>query len=279
VSSSRSITLTHAENIHKMREVQTDIPEEPGVEVLIAEMDGCMVPIVETTAAMDNSEKIDCRKSRKVEWKEARLCLAHPQGSMTPVYGAIIGTPEQAGDQLLHCAIQAGLGTDTKVHGLGDGAPWIADQISLQFGLRATYTVDFCHVCDYMSAAGAVCAGQDKQSWFDEQKNKLRASRISELLEMLEPHLESETVKRGDAPVRTCYQYIANRPGQFDYKRALDAGLPIGSGEVESGHRHVIQERLKLCGAWWKTENAQYMLSLRTLRANGDWQEYWAPSN
>ena len=63
-----------------MRKVQTDIPEKPGLEVLIAEIDGCMVPIVETAAAIDSSEKIDRRKSRKVEWKEARLCLAHPQG-------------------------------------------------------------------------------------------------------------------------------------------------------------------------------------------------------
>jgi len=36
--------------------------------------------------------------------------------------------------------------------------------------------------------------------------------------------------------------------------------LPIGSGEVESAHRYVIQERLKLPGAWWAHPNAQAML-------------------
>jgi hypothetical protein len=31
--------------------------------------------------------------------------------------------------------------------------------------------------------------------------------------------------------------------------------LPIGSGEIESGHRYVFQNRLKISGAWWKMEN------------------------
>jgi len=275
VSSSRLITLTHAENIHKMREIRTDIPEGAGVEVLIAEMDGSMIPIVETAIAADEGEKIDRRKSRKVDWKEARLCLARPRDCVTPVYGAIIGTPEQAGDQLLNCAIRAGLGTATKVHGVGDGARWIADQISLKFGLQGSYLVDFYHVCDYLSAAGEVCAEQDKKAWMDVQKSYLKASLSSEVLESLKPHLESEPVKRQDAPVRSCYQYISNRPSQFDYKGAIDAGLPIGSGEVEGGHRHVIQDRLKLCGAWWKIDNAQSMLAMRVLRVNDDWDEYW----
>jgi hypothetical protein len=79
-----------------------------------------------------------------------------------------------------------------------------------------------------------------------------------------------------DGPVRACYRYIANRPKFLDYKSALEAGLPIGSGEIESAHRYVIQSRLKISGAWWKKENAQKMLALRTLRANGDWDRYWS---
>jgi len=46
-------------------------------------------------------------------------------------------------------------------------------------------------------------------------------------------------------------------------------------GEIESAHRYVIQERLKIAGAWWKEDNAQNMLGLRTIRANNDWDDYW----
>ena len=57
--------------------------------------------------------------------------------------------------------------------------------------------------------------------------------------------------------------------------RELEQGLPSGSGEVESGHRHVIQARLKRPGAWWKEENAEKMLALRVARANREWDSYW----
>ena len=61
----------------------------------------------------------------------------------------------------------------------------------------------------------------------------------------------------------------------MDYYKALSNGLPIGSGEIERCHRHVVQKRLKIAGAWWKKENANAMLNLRTSRLNGYWEAYW----
>ncbi len=110
----------------------------------------------------------------------------------------------------------------------------------------------------------------------DEQKRRMKDGRSSEVLDILQPHMENEQVKSKDAPVRACHRYITNRPGQFDYKGALEEGLPIGSGEVEAGHRYVIQDRLKLSGAWWKLQNAAFMLAMRVLRANDDWEAYWS---
>jgi hypothetical protein len=74
---------------------------------------------------------------------------------------------------------------------------------------------------------------------------------------------------------RACYRYINNRPKQVDYQSAQNQGLPIGSGEVESAHRYVIQKRLKIAGAWWSIEHAKSMLSLRVMRANNLWNQYW----
>jgi hypothetical protein len=52
--------------------------------------------------------------------------------------------------------------------------------------------------------------------------------------------------------------------------------LPIGSGEIESAHRYVFQNRLKIAGGWWKMENLGKMIALRVLRANGGWEDYWS---
>jgi hypothetical protein len=59
------------------------------------------------------------------------------------------------------------------------------------------------------------------------------------------------------------------------YKDAIARNLPIGSGEIESAHRYVIQKRLKLSGAWWTLDNAAAVLALRVARANGRWLSYW----
>ncbi|MCW5213020.1 ISKra4 family transposase, partial [Desulfobulbus sp. TB] len=78
-----------------------------------------------------------------------------------------------------------------------------------------------------------------------------------------------------NAPVRRCLRYPHNRPGQFDYPKVQARDLPIGSGEIESAHRYIIQERLKIAGAWWTPENARTMLALRVDRTDGYWDRYW----
>jgi len=103
----------------------------------------------------------------------------------------------------------------------------------------------------------------------------MKNSGLQEVLLELEPFLEHQKVPDDKAPVRCCYRYLKNRRGQFDYQAAIETDLPIGSGEIESAHRYIIQERLKLSGAWWKIDNAKAMLSLRLLRANNHWQKYW----
>lgn len=254
----------------------SDLPDRPGVAILIAEMDGSMVPLVETAEPVEGEAPIDRRKTRKLSWTEARLCLVHEPGSVTPIFGATMGTVNEAGDRLWECAIDGGAGSKTQFHGLGDGASWITDQMDLRFGTQAKYLVDFFHLCEYLSAAAEVVAGKGKETWMEEKKNWLKDNRWPDVLESLRPFLEHASVPDRDAPVRACYRYIANRPNFLDYKGALAAGLPIGSGEIESAHRYVIQIRLKIAGAWWKIENLGKMLALRVLRANGDWEDYWS---
>ena len=268
------ITEKHGQQAAAVQERLHDVPETNGAECVVAEMDGSMIPIVVTGESNPQSGCHDRRKDRRLEWKEARLTLAHPKGSVSPVYGVTLGSPDETGDLLLDCAIRAGLGANTRVHCVGDGAPWIVDQGSRVFGLQADYLIDFYHLCEYLAAAATVCAPVAKKEWVEDQKTNMKENRIHQVMEALEKHLEPESAGK-EASVRKCYQYIKNRQDQFDYRGALKADLPIGSGEVESGHRYVIQDRLKRPGAWWKKEHANSMLALRVLKANDGWDAYW----
>jgi hypothetical protein len=203
------------------------------------------------------------------------LTLAHQSGSVTPFFGATMDGTDATGDHMLNVAILAGGSSHSTIHCLGDGAPWIADQCDRVYGDQGHYLIDFYHLCDYLYAAASGCQQHDDGVWLDEQKRLMKTSQVAVVIQNLKAHLEQEGIPDKDAPVRLCHRYLLNRTGQFEYAKALDSGLPIGSGEIESAHRYIIQKRLKIAGAWWKKNNARKMLVLRTLRANGAWQKYW----
>jgi hypothetical protein len=267
-SSVRVITESHAAQIREAEYLQEAIPEQGPPRTLISEVDGTMIP-VRLPAAQDAENKYQFR------YKEARLTLSHVKGATEPVFGATLGEPEEAGRQMLHCAISAGFNQNSTVHCVGDGAPWIADQVDMVFGPSGSFLIDFYHLCEYLGAAAPSCDREDPSGWIKQQKQKLKNNHTDEVIEALEPHLEADSVPDEKAPVRKCHRYLLNRPGQFDYQSAIEADLPIGSGEIESAHRYVIQDRLKKAGAWWNPDQASDMLALRTLRANGGWNKYW----
>jgi hypothetical protein len=265
-SAARTQTLVHAKAIGA---VEHPAPKQPA-QTLITELDGSMIPAVKTGVGPGK----DKRKEKEVFWREARLCCARPKDVVDNVYGATLGSIKVAGLLWEQTARAAGLGPKTYIHGLGDGAPCILSAFDEQFGAQGKFTVDFWHVSDYLAAAALVLAPGKNKDWLHEQQGQLLANQMDKVLSSLEPHLEPEEKK--EAPIRTAYHYLKERRDHVDYAGAKAADLPIGSGEVESGHRHVIQERLKLSGAWWLETTAQWMLELRVKRANKDWESYWS---
>jgi hypothetical protein len=251
-----------------------------GVAQLVGELDGRMVPIVSIGARADKSAPVDGRKRRQLSWREARLSLARAPDKVSGRYAATLGGPAAAGAQFVDCVIRAGGGGQSKLHCVGDGAPWIANQIKERLGEQANYLIDFYHLSEYLAGAAEVVAGPGKTVWLQQQQQRMKSNHVGEVLRELrayQPAVPANTATAAETdPVQSCRQYLEHRLGYLDYAGALSRGLPIGSGEVESGHRSVIQARLKLSGAWWKEETAASMLALRTLRANDDWEAYWS---
>lgn len=274
-STIRRTTLEHAQKVDRRSHgAPQGLPEKvaPG-QTFIAQIDGSMVPTVQS-----RPDTGDRRKMKTVQWQEARLSLAHAKDSKSMVYAATLGDVDTAGKQLRACAKRAGFGGGCTVHALGDGAPWIASQVKQRFGAQGSYLLDFYHVCDYLAAAALAIQPQapEQKAWMEQQKTRLKTQGLGALLNALHAQLEPQEVQEPLAPVRKCYRYLSQRQEQLDYERAISQDLPIGSGEIESAHRYIIQKRLKLPGAWWQAANAQSMLALRVCRANREWDGYWA---
>ncbi len=165
------------------------------------------------------------------------------------------------------------MGSKTKIHGVGDRAKWIRSQFSRLFAQQGSYLLDFYHVCEYLCSAAKSLSIE--KGWYERNKERLKKNEYKIVLEHLSQKIEPPDLPDEQAFIRVCHRYLSSRQDQLDYKGTLTAGLPIGSGEIESGHRFVIQERLKLLGAWWREDHAAAMLNLRVLRCNGKWTLYW----
>jgi hypothetical protein len=275
----RACTLSHAQQA--IAATVTGSSHEP-VATLLTEIDGSHVPLVETVPPAE-SAPTERGPQKRLFWKEARLAASVPLGSRPPVDGATLGATVAAGWVWQATARRAGLTPDTEVHGLGDGADWIAAPFDQHFGGQGRYLIDFYHVCEYRGAAAPRCAPAAPEGWRQQQAARLKANPSDAVLAELARHLEAEpaarTAARADEPapppVRDCHRYLSHRREHLDDAGALAKGWPIGSGLIEGGHRHVVQARLKKPGAWWRERNARGMIALRVLRANGDWERYW----
>ena len=138
-------------------------------------MDGSMVPVVEPSPDAE-----DHRKGKVLSWKEVRLNLVHPQGQCDPgVRRAILPAGlKKAGGNGGVVRRKPGSARQVTCMRVGDGAPWIANQVDLQFGTQGSYLVDFFHVCEYLGEAAPVCAADHPQAWLDVQKERLKANQV-----------------------------------------------------------------------------------------------------
>lgn len=241
-----------------------------GAAAIVTAADGTMIPVVEFAPA---EPTLDRRCQRQVRWQEMRLVAAQAQGEVRTHYAAGFAEPAEVGVSWTHVARQAGWASRTFIHGVGDGAEWIAEQFRQHFGAHGRYTLDLYHVCDYLAAA-APDASQ-AAAFVATAREHLRHNRSAEVIAELATRLEAATTAEEQAPVRRAHRYLSNRTDQLDYQSALSRELPVGSGIIESGHRHVLQARLKLSGAWWLPHNANAMAQLRVCRANGLWESLW----
>jgi hypothetical protein len=174
---------------------------------------------------------------------------------------------------MLALAIGAGYGENTWVHGVGDGAPWIAQQIAEVFP-RHQYLLDRYHLLEHLYAGAAGLSqggGKEARAWVAQQVVLIDQGKVAAVM----ANCAGAGDENSQHPLSQLARYLENQQGHLDYAAAREQGLPIGSGAVEGGHRHVIQARLKLPGTWWKEETVNPMLALRTLRANGCWETFW----
>lgn len=266
----RDATLAHAQRARQQLEEHyaqsfRALPQA-GAAHVIAEADGTMICTVSPGPR---------KGKRPRQWQEMRLVVAQALDSATTIYGATFGSVEETGRRWGHVAREAGWGLNSRIHAVGDGAEWIQLQSREVFGEQAHFLCDFFHVSEYLGAAAPVCRPGQPDPWRRTQQKRLKNGAVPKVMSALAEHLEGPSIPDEQAPVRAGHRYLGNRLDCLDYPGALALGLPIGSGMIESGHRHVLQARLKKAGTAWLPDHADQLAHLRVLRANKRWLSLW----
>ena len=269
-SAVRTATLKHAQRAREKMQEEYAQPfrmlPTTGAKQVIAEADGTMICTVEAGPR---------KGKRPRDWKEMRLVAAQALDSATTVYAATFGSVEETGRRWGHCARQSGWGLNSQIHAVGDGADWIRLQSREVFRKQGNFLCDFYHVSEYLAAAAPVCREGKADQWRRTQQKRLKRGAFAQVIESLEEHLEPVGTAEEESPVRNGHRYLTHRTECLDYPRALKLGLPIGSGMIESGHRHVLHSRLKKAGTAWLRDHADQIAHLRVLRSNRQWQSLW----
>ena len=164
-----------------------------------------------------------------------------------------------------------------RVTAVVDGAEWIQEFLALQCP-QATRVLDWAHASSYLAEAATALFSEPTQ------RETWRQARLRELTEaspeavIAEVELQAKLLSPGSEPAQVLGRvlgYLGRRRGQMRYADFRRAGLPIGSGMVESANKLVVQARLKGAGMRWRRANVNPMLALRTLDCSQRWTSTW----
>jgi len=79
---------------------------------------------------------------------------------------------------------------------------------------------------------------------------------------------------RRAAKIRKEIAYFEKHAHRMRYDHFQRAGIPIGSGAVESAIRRVVNLRMKGNGIFWYPDNVQRMLFICCQLLSGRWQAF-----
>lgn len=169
----------------------------------------------------------------------------------------------------------------TEITVLGDGAEWIWNAASRQFG-GCHQVLDIYHAAEHIAAAGKALFGEGTPAaatWREEGRGLLLSDGWAGLCDHIGATLTNAPGLAGHAAWGALMGYFAAHTERLNYCHRLYTGQSIGSGMVEGAAKNLIGKRLKQTGARWDVGNVNDMAQLCCLTYSDHWDLYWASPN
>jgi len=215
-------------------------------------------------------------KATPAEWDERDLPAATAR-----VAFAAIETIDDFAPHWSEWATRLGITDLTKISVLGDGAEWIWNAATKQFG-ECPQVLDVYHAAEHIADAGKGLFGEgtaEAAAWLEDGRGLLLSDGWAGLCDQIGATLVKHPELAGHAALGELTGYFAAHTGRLNYCHRLYTGQSIGSGMVEGAAKNLIGRRLKQTGARWEVENANKMAELCCLTYSDHWSLYWASPN
>ena len=205
------------------------------------------------------------------------LWIAKPVASGRPVLSqrGFVAT-RQGMDALreqLHAeALRRGLGQAAGALVIDDGALWLW-RLADDRWPQARQRLDFYHAVQHLAAVGRALFGEEHaklKAWLRPLVRQLKHESAVKVVRRLQEVLAGLPAGPRAQAVAREVNYFQEHQQRMDYRAALRAGEPIGSGPVESTCRQA-QCRFKRVGQFWSQGGAEALLCLETFWRNARW--------
>ena len=246
------------------------------VEKLLIGLDGCELRTAVLKPSEDSEQTTPVynnpKKEKVINWREVRIGLTRPLHAVSKIYIGRTDSYPEVVRQLSDASVLIGMTPETEVIGIGDGGIGLKEELENQFP-DIRFISDKTHLKDHLYDTAEKIGIQEKERtvWVNYNSEAISNGEAA--------RIKSESVSRYESNpnprLKRLIGYIERFENCMNYNTYKADGYPIGSGEVESAHRSVPQKRLKLPGACRHPDSINPMLSLRVLRANGWWDDFW----
>jgi len=257
--------------LSELGRLERELPRPPrGPAVQQLSVDGAMVPLVGgewaevKTAAIGTVGEPRLERGERVAQTTELSYFSRLTDSDT--FGRVAGVE-------LH---RRGTETAGIVLAVVDGADWVQGFMDVHRP-DAVRILDFPLAAGYVSNAAQAVYGPGTEAaseWLSTQLHELKYGKAETVLDALRGLGDKATGGAGET-VRVSLQYLHKRIEQIRYGEFQALGYPIGSGIVESGHKVVVEARLKGAGMHWARHNVNPMCALRNIECNDRWAEAW----
>lgn len=243
-------------------------------EAMLAELDGCEI----RTGVFKKIEYVGedgkpCEKKKKVEnWRDVRTGLIRPLDEVDASYISGLESHSDICEQLFALACERGLSSKTKVVAPGDGGHGIREELESHFP-NVQFILDVFHLKQHLFETAEDMGIEDaiRNVWVKRYFDQIYEGEVCKVIKEFEELYEKSKNDR----LRRLIGYISRFKDAVNYAYFKENDWPLGSGEIESAHRYIPQERLKIPGAYWNPNNVNPMLALRVVKANKWWGDFW----